>query len=135
MDNYNTNMSCKKCIENNKKIERMQIKMKKCKEMLDDLMEDVDFNEIERNNYKVIEEMGMDGHKTKKIHTDLGETMYYIEDGQDLSELDRKEYNAITAQDSLKKFETTHKIYKNTSNAWGFGSAVYTIGRFVTGFL
>ena len=133
MDSHNT-MVCKKCLEKDRKIERMQVNMRKCKELLDELMEDADFRELEETNYNIVEEIGMDGVKTKKTHTNLGETIYYIEDGQDLSELDKKEYNAIASQDSLKKFDTTRKIYKNTSNAWGFGSAVYSVGRFVTSF-
>lgn len=129
------NNSCKGCIEKQHKIENMQLKALQCKQLLDDLMEDPDFSELQENNYKIIEEIGMDGVKNKKIHTSIGESVYYIDSPQDLSALDRKEYNSIVAQDSLKKFETTRKIYKNTSNAWGFGSAIYTVGRWTIGFL
>lgn len=145
-------------ITQQKKIKRMEKKIKKYEEIVKDLINDdshsdshsdsdnnTDNNEsannytilnikndrLDKSNNYILLEQNKNGESSKFINTNLGETFTVIENNvKDLNELNRNEYNAIKQQEDLHKYEKTCEYYKKMGTVWGWTTFIAGIGKY-----
>jgi len=114
-----------------KKIKRLEHKIKKYEEVLKDLMDGSDSDNSDTNKYIVEKEK--DGTTHILVDTKLGDAFEVIEGGKDLSELRKNEFDMIRCQDDLHNYEKTCEYYKKIGTAWSVTSFVTSVGRLVFG--
>lgn len=74
------------------------------------------------------------GNTHKSIQTDSGNTFVVIDNGKDLEEINKVEYNAIHSQEDFYKYEKTREYCNKVGTAWGWGAFVIGMGRLAISF-
>lgn len=72
-----------------------------------------------------------EGNLNKKIHSDLGESILVIEKGKNLSELNKKEQDAIKEQDNYRAYEQTKKATEKINSTYSVISYVLGLGKII----
>lgn len=140
--NLNRCILCK-----DKQISNMKKKIEKYKEtlnyLLDENLNDTNYINNTSNtddNYdnsdlyeSIIIYKDNDGYTQKKINSNLGESFLIVENGKDLSELNKNELRAVNKQNNLRKYEKIKKYVKKTNSVYGIISSVAKIGKYFIG--
>jgi len=124
---YNKKCSCDKC-----KCISMKNKLNKYKEMIKDL---IDYNELDDNNdimtQSIIVEKDNEGNYFTTVKSNLDENFLVLNDGKDLDELTRVEYNSINQQNNYYKLNKITKYINNFNLINSLSSTVINIGKYI----
>lgn len=144
MDHNYRNCSRTNCIKcKDYKIQKMEQKLNKYKEVIDDLMDDSMINPSnnqDNHNYNPLEESMIifkddEGYYRKKIRSDVGESFLVFEDGLDVDELNKDERTAVKAQDDYRKYDKTCKQVQKYSGIYGWGVTIVSYGKWLVGLI
>jgi len=110
----------------------MKNKLNKYKEMIKDL---IDYNELDDNNdimtQSIIVEKDNEGNYFTTVKSNLDENFLVLNDGKDLDELTRVEYNSINQQNNYYKLNKITKYINNFNLINSLSSTVINIGKYI----
>ena len=119
---------CEECIKYKKKVQRMKSKIQKYETILKDLMEDSDDEEDE-----IIVERNVHGETNKTVSGKLGDSYYIVDNGKNLEELNKSEYDAIKSQDDLYKYNKAKNAATKAGTVWGWTIGILGLGKVAFG--
>lgn len=111
-------------------VRRLRKKVKRYEEILKDLIDE----ESELTESSIFEK-DRDGNIQKKVMTTLGESFWVVDQGRDLSELNKSIYQAIKKQDSYRNYKNVETNFKTAGGVYGWANYILGVGNLVVWFL